>query len=622
MAKSELLEEEKEIKPPEYSEQEKEYLDELKERMECARDTRDQARDEWDGMDYVTQYESNERIANTFIPPKVNKEDTNFQSGIVRQKLFAQLSAVTNLNLSGDISAYDKDGLKIQSIGDAMEDIMLRISELDGDEEKKFLRHYELLKHGTVFVEESWYEREKVVKKAKKFDGKIKGASWTQKIEKALSHPTRGIIPGPNVYLGDITKYCIEEQPFIFTIDKQPRSIAKLTFGKWERWKNVPEDYESDDFWSLSNELQEDQVEIIRYQDKWANEFAIIINGVLMTPIGLPLPYGMDEYTIAQQNLEPIHSKFAYGKSLVARIKNKAAILDEMSKLGVLKTQKSFVPTYLNMSGRMLSARSFMPGKILNGIPAGSVVPLNDKESQGVTNSELAMIKEIQASIDSETTSPVFSGQQAQGSPTATEIIEIQRQAKMILGLTIFSISLLEWKLEWLRLKLIINNWFTENEKKNLVTAVERYIEGEGNGKRIVIPTDEVPSPEAVMQVEDALSKEQGIPIRLIFLNPDKAGLAKLFWQISVRAKEKKSSEVEKLLFRAEVADAQIFGPLLNMDYLADRFASVWNENPQKMFKKEQQVMQQAQQSEQAPALPTPEKAIGRQLKTQIGVNV
>ena len=126
----------------------------------------------------------------------------------------------------------------------------------------------------------------------------------------------------------------------------------------------------------------------------------------------------------------------------------------------------------------------------------------------------------------------------------------------MVLGLTVFSVSVLEWKLEWLRLKNVINNWFTQEDTvvdevrgglksrfKNV--SVERDIDGEGKGRRIVIPTKNIPSSEAIMNAEDEISKN-GVPVRLIFLNPAELNSSKLFWQIAVRPKEKKSSEIEK----------------------------------------------------------------------------
>src|SRR3990167_7422806 len=579
MEKSKLLEKEEEIEQIKYSSDEEKYVKSLMKRLEIARNNRDMPRDEFDQMDYQTYYELNERLANTFIGKKLNKEDSNFQSGIIRQKLFAFLSSIVSLDLAADISVYDKNEMELQGLGDAMEDIIFKTNELDQDEEKKLLRQYELLKHGTVFIEEIWDSKKQKDKKTKGiFNGKINSVKWTTKIKKAFKRPIRNIIPNVNVYLGDITKYDISEQPYIFTVDIIPYSEAEALFKSWDRWENVNKKLsisnETNNFlnWRLLSN-KNDYVEIIRYQDKYENEFALLLNGTLMTPVGLPIEAatGFDsEYNIVQQNLEPINSKFAYGKS--------------------------FLPPYINISGRVLSNKVLMPGKISYGIQPGTLVPINDKETQGVSQSELAMINEIQKSIDSETVSPTFQGQQSERITTATEIIEMQKQAKQIVGLTIFAASMLEWKLNWLRLLNLIKNWFNKEDEvvdeiRNIIhskfrtISVDKMIENEGMGRKIIIPTENIPSSQSIMEAEDILSKEQNMPIRLNLISAKEIKNSKLIWQIVIKVKEKKTSDVNKLLFRAEMQDATIFGDGLNLEYMQEKFASVWNENPKKMFK-------------------------------------
>lgn len=645
--KSELLENlNQEVKRPDYSEEELNYLKGLRTRMEDAKIARDMQHEEFDGMSYVEHYETNERLANTFVKPKENKEDTNFQSGMIRQKLFALLSAVNNLDLTGDISAYNLDGFEIQAFGDGMETIITKTNEIDNDDEKKFLRFYELLKQGTVFVEEMWEEKMKVVKKAKKkFNGTLKDFDFTKHIKKAFASPTRNIIPGTNVYLGDITLYGdTTNQPYLFTVDTIPYSRAKRIFQKWERWQFVPRklvkfnpnekigtfNYD----WTLLQQ-KEGHVEILRLQDAPNNEYALVLNGVLMTPVGLSLSdlWGYEDYNIAQQNLEPIHAKFAYGKSLVSRTKNKVAVLDEMMKLAILKTQKSFLPPYLNLSGRVISSRVFYPGKMSTGIPPNSLIPISEHEVTGVTNSELAMIKEVQESINSETTSPVFSGQQPSGSPTATEIVELQRQAKMVLGLTIFAMSMLEWKLTWLRLKNLLAHWFEPEDqivdkargilkdKYRKVTSQET-IENEGVGMKMIIPSKEIPSDPAIMKAEDKMKEEYGMPVRMLFVNPEEICSSKLTWQIIIKPHEKRTSEVNKLMFRSFLQDILPLGP--NIEYIREKAASVWEENAQKLFAQDpnqmkQQMMDQQMGAEGAPTapgikLPTPQAAAGQQM--------
>ena len=160
-------------------------------------------------------------------------------------------------------------------------------------------------------------------------------------------------------------------------------------------------------------------------------------------------------------------------------------------------------------------------------------------------------------------------------------------------------------------------------------------IEGEGMGMRMIIPAMEIPSSGAIKQAEDIISEEQGFPVRLIFLNPEEVKSSKLIWQIIIKPKEKRTSEITKLMFRAEMQDAQMFAGLLNMDYLTEKFAAIWEENPKKLFKtKEQAQEEQAQitgEKTEMPAanilspkvnLPPPEKMAGKQIKQELAIGV
>lgn len=636
------------VEIPDYSQEERDYLSGLQTRLERARNAREDTHDEFDGMTYSQYYDVNNRAANTIIPPKQNREDSNYSSGAVREKLFAILSALINLDLAGDISALDSNELLVAQLGDAMEDIVLKCKQLDGDDEKQMVRWYELLKQGDVFVESIWSEEEIKEKKMDvEFTGKIADAKWNERMKKAIGKPVRNVIPGVNVYMGNIAEYEFSRQPYIFTVDIVPYEEAKATYGNWERWKFVSKTIKRiasennaqssmlSNNWRLT-EVQENTCEIIKYQDKWNNEFGVIINGVLMTPVGLPFPWGYGEYSIDQQHLEPFHANFAYGNSYVRRIKNLVALHDELVKLAVLKTQKSFAPTYLNISGRVLSRKIFMPGTILNGIAPGTVVPLSDKETQGVTSSEFSMIQDIRNNINSLTTSPTFSGQSAAGNPTATEIVELQRQAKLMLGLMVFAVSMLEWKLEWKTLYLVLKFWFNSqneivdevrNELREVYrnVSVERPIADKGMGRRIIVPTKTIPPPEAIAKAEESLSQEQGTPVQLIFLNPEEVTSSKLIWQIVIRPKEKRTSETQKLLFRAFMQDAMIFQQDLNMSELENEFALAWGKDPSKLFKPQQSPMMPPMGSEAgSPALspriklPTAEKAMGNQINKSL----
>ena len=618
--KSELLEDAnkpEELAKPDYSVEEVEYLGRLMTRFESSITIREQPHEELDGMTYSEYWDSNEKMANTFIEPKKNKQDSNFQSGTARDKMLAVLAAINNLNLSLDISAFDENNIEIANMGEAMEDIILKTQEMDEDEEKKFLRQYELLKQGTVFTEEVWDERwmmDKKVQAGGKFTGQVKGLSWISQLKRICSKPSINVLNGLSVFLGNYRQYFITLQPYIFTLEITDYYDAQSKFGKWERWAYVPKTFNPMTFSRKSNTLYENawktlnveagQAVIIRYQDKWSNEAAVWINGVLMTPVGLPLTLvnGFAEYNITQQNFEPFNIKFAIGNSLMRKLRTKVGLLDEMLRMAVLKTQKSYAPPKLNFSGRILSSKIFAPAQITSGVPRDSIVDLDPNQSTGVTSSELAMINEMKEQINSSSVSPTFQGQSAGGDQTATEIVELQRQAKLVLGLTIFSCALLEWKISWLRLFNVLAKWFDPidqkvDETRNML--VDQYrtvnqrrpIDGEGMGNRMVIPVkiDEqnpAPTPDEVNEAEKQLKERSGKPTRITIMNVEAVKSSKNVWQISIKPREKPTSELSKLMFRAELADAQLFGPMVNMEYMADKFAHVWSEDSSKMFKK------------------------------------
>jgi hypothetical protein len=108
------------------------------------------------------------------------------------------------------------------------------------------------------------------------------------------------------------------------------------------------------------------------------------------------------------------------------------------------------------------------------------------------------------------------------------------------------------------------------------------------------VPTEQLPTPEQIMANEEQLKTQMGIPVRIIALNPKEIEEMKLTWVVSVNPREKKSSELSKLMFRAEMQDAQLLGLRINPSYVEERFAQTWDEDPSKMFLKEEQMPQTA----------------------------
>ncbi len=635
-----------EIQQPKYTDEERLYLGGLMGVFTNCLTNRESPHSEYDGMTYSEYWDSNEKTANTFLAPRKSGSDVSFKWGIPRNKLFAVLAAINNLNLSGDITAFDKNDFEIARLGESMEDTIARSEELDGDEEKKMLRQYELIKQGDVYVEEIWDEKwmkDKRVIKGGKFTGKVKGVEWMTVMKRMFARPTRNIISGLSIVQGDMRVYDFNAQPCFFTIESKSYETTKEKYGDWDRWQYVPKKVNligsqwvnAGEFDNILKyiDIRDGECLIIKYQNASENEFSVIINGVLMTPVGLPLSIvnGFAAYNIANQRLEPIKHDFAGGGSLMKRVRTHAEVFDEMVKLAVLKTQQSYKPPLANMTGRVLSQRIFDAGRITNGISPNQLAPILQGIDRGVTNAELAMIEKIKQATDEDTVAPVFAGQNmGPGQDTATETVNVMRQAKLMLGITIQQASLLEWKLTWLRLFNLLTNWMDSavddvNDMRNALVEPfrsvrrEKMIPGEGMGTSITIPTKDVHTPDEVYAMENQIKSQTGRPARIMFLNVNEIKKAMITWQVTVRPKEKVSSEMSKLLFRAMLSDAKMFGQDLDMQYLEQLFASTWAVDPAKLFKKPQAQMPQMTGSQSGSVPTASSQVVPPTVKPQIG---
>lgn len=660
---------EEQISPEQiYDEKDKEYLSFLQLRLESAKRVRSQQFPEFNNKTYSQYFEENEKIANTYhLEPKKNEDDVVVSAGTIEQKLDAILSNINNLNLAPEVFAFNRKNNRIASLGKALEDI-IHDTEIreggdgGGDEEKKMVRQRELLKQGTVFVQEEWlkvWEMKKTI--SRKYNGEFKGFTdaISGNLEKVFEGPSRTLLYGPNVYLGDITEFYNEHQPYIFVVINKNYQNGRKRYGKFENWQfvhkgKVQSTKESngtgdgagntifDNKWRLTD-LKKDGIEIILYQDQERDEFQILINGVLMLPIGFPLsavsPDG--KYNIAKQVFRVLNDKFAYGGSFVSSgsVKEVSKLIDEMLRLFVLKTRKSFTPAYVNTSGRVIDRKVLSPGRISMGFDPSALTPIASTETQGVTSGELGVLREMQNIINLSTVSEQFTGKQGKTQQTATEVVALQRQARLTLGLTIAVCALLEKKLAYLRLWNILENWFDPigqrvsgaNDARKLINVFRRTnretnIEGEGLGERMVIPMeDELPSSEVIRAFERQEEDKSGKPVRRIFINREGLKRAKITWYIVINPKERESSPFFKLMFKEMLADMislMQFGSVPNRSGLEEEFANIWGKPRSKLFKEGSAISPDLAGVSAADNVRTPQQNVQAQGRSNASNNV
>jgi len=640
--KSVLLEDKEQVTMPTYSDEEAKYLGGIFSRMLESKIERDQKHPEFNNMTYLEWFAENERIANTYVIRNKGTKNAEFvvQSGTVEQKLLTVLSEINRLNLTGEVRVFDTQDNELYELGTALSDIVDKTKEMEGDNEKKLIRQMELLKQGTVFVQDNWVKKWKVNKEiTKNFDGKFNSVEWTRKMENIFDGPESSILYAPGVYLGNIREFDMQKQPYIFTMKVSSYEECKSRYGNkdadgkfiWERWKYVPKDrvtmlatenFPSFNFaqgFSLTG-VDANIIEEIHYQDQINDEYQVFLNGVPMLPVGFPLsaisPGGM--FNVEKQVLQVINPFFGYGRSFVAKTKELSDLLDEMIRLLVLKTRKSIHPPYANISGRVISEKSLMPGAISMNIDPNALVPIG-AEGQGATASEYQMLKELRENLDRVTVSPQIQGQAGKSGTTAYEVNLLQQQAQKMIGLIVFAASQLEKKMTWLRLNYVKMNYFepigtkvddVRNKIKNIYRETSRQtsLEGKGKGIRKIIPIENnennltskdvyyeneyegTPLPEIGRR--RTRTELNMMPLQKIYLDLSVMKACKYIFFIEVSAKPKDTSNNAKLMFREELRDLQALremGSSVNIQEMEDRYAVVWNKRKEKLFGKPMQ---------------------------------
>lgn len=603
---------------PKYTEEQSAYRTYLIQRITAAQETRDRAHPEFNGMTYAQYYESNEKIANTYLEPVKNKNEEPLATGTIESKTNTLLAHVNNLNIVPQVNAFDRNNQNVRELGQAFTDIIAVVSEHDGgddggDKEKRLLRQRELIKQGTVFVQENYITQYETKKKLKEFyDGRFSEFSgYDQYLEKVFEGCSREVLYGLNVYLGDITAFSMHDQPYIFTVEQISYDIAKTLYGSFENFTyvrpGVPDTTGTEgatmgaktiyDAKFRLTKLKDHQVEVIKYQDPTRDEYMIMINGVMILPPGFPLsavtPGG--RFNIAKQTLYVINNQFAYGKSFCSSgaVYEISKSLDRMLRLFELKTRKSITPPYVNTTNRVIPARVLDPGNITMGIPPTALQAIG-QESQGVNAAEYQVFKELQDNIEKSTISNIFQGQQAKSGATATEIIEVQRQAKLTLGLIVSAVTLLEVKLGYLRLWNVLGNWlkpidqYPDGTGRYRSAVRKTAIEEAGMGERMIIPIDgELPTPTAVRMLSMEDERMKGYPVRRTYISPKALREAKIHWYITAEPREDETSAYHKILFREMIGDAislMQLGVQINTEGVTDEFGKAYNIDKAKIF--------------------------------------
>lgn len=563
---------------------------------------------ELDDQTYDQWYIANKKAQTGYTRPKLNKQDIRTVTGTTREKCNTITTALLRYNYDVTVKAYDKDDFPQHELAEGITGLVLKSRLLENPtyDQKKALFINEFVSQGNVFLLESNVQEEVLRKRMtkKNIDDPF-NADWVEAKE-IVQRCDIDMIPGLNVYLGNMREYYMDKQPFIGIRRDLHETEAEALYGHTKRWKQAKEEHnrkmlndqvgQEYNNWQMITPLKQFKEEI-RYYNLSTNTYQIYLDGVPMLPMDFPLEYlnGVLKYPIIKGNGEPISRYFAYCRGVSSKNKFNQAMIDEMFRVILLKFRLSTNPPMSNMTGKTLNKSIFYPATIHQGIDVDKLKPIGS--TNGINGPEFDMFKLVKDAVDDASVSPLMEGNRTPGQQTAKEISELKAQSLQKLGMIMVGWIQVEEQAAWLRIYNILTNQTSPMDKKlgeikgkfreiyRSESLDTQFKDGKSGTQIVRMIKGQLPDENQTLAEEELLSKRKGTEVRIINLNVDELASLKYKFRTEVVPTDKDHTELEGALFEESMMKAKTIWPnAVNDPYVQEEWATYKNLDPRKLF--------------------------------------
>lgn len=580
-------------------------------RLQKAKEVRDSIHEQFDGMTFMQYLENNERMWNATIVPKSDPMDwrSRARKRTVFQKGWAIIGQLNDENFITEFSAYDENNELDVDLGNAMTHAVQYTNDIEHGEEIDQLADTELLKHGFVALQEVFEVSDRTIKELDKVDWSVGVAAdkrtWKTKTIPYKRQCVKKIIRPDSLYLGNIFEHDFTKQPYRFVRTVKSFEEARSVFGNWSRWKHVRPGYGGAlgevldrvpylDQWRLSD-IMEDEVEIIEYLDIWNDEYQIFINGIMMLPVGFPIPWDTKEDNITFRILYVISAHFAYGHGLCHVMRSNSEVRDFFMRYAVDKGAQDLLPPMVSKAKRILSKNVFMPGRWTGDVSPEDIKPLIQS---GLPSSTMQLIQYFEEALDADSISPIVAGQEGQAGQTAFEVSNQLKMAVKALGPIIMAHMWMKRDCDMKRAQNILENLARprgrklDSKTKELLNAYERLVLEDvdlpdgSRGTHVIEFTDSKQAPNSLELLKKEIeAKKRGKTVKYSYVDAEFVRGVPHRFQPRVKSSPRKNSDTKKLMVGEYLDNLfRYFPTTANMETAQSEFAKAWEKDPQKTF--------------------------------------
>lgn len=323
------------------SEKEQSVVSDVFSRFRMASDERNLTYAYFDGSNLIDYINDSVRRFVTNIDAREGIEDWQaiVHDPFTRNKVKAVLGKIFSVLPAVEIHGRGSEDFRKGALLTALYDYS---DELDDYEEFMVNFLLEAIVKGTAIGYESVDVKTRKIRDVKGANDNI-----TEKITKEkTTHIYSAIVPLEDFYPSSVGTRSIKQMPYCFWRNVIPYSQFVQDFSQYKKHtvvspnKRTSGDNEVKPFYKdyISKDVQEGEVEIIRFFDKTNDEYVIMANGIWLNPVGdkeviSPLPHNHKELPFYEAKFDHFGSDFFYGKSLPDTLKTTQDVLNVLENM-------------------------------------------------------------------------------------------------------------------------------------------------------------------------------------------------------------------------------------------------------------------------------------------------
>lgn len=354
------------------SEKEKEVVDSVVKKFRMSSDDRDRNFEYFDGRNIYSFIDDSVRRYLTNIDERDGLEDwqARVNDKFTRNKVVAVLGRLVSVLPIAQFSGRgDEDVRK----GNLLTNLYEYSEDVDNYERMMIRLLLEAIVKGTAVGYEGVSIKKRKLRNVKGVEDSIK---ITQDEETETSLP--GIlVPLEEFYPSSVSLESIEKMPFCFWRKVEPYSVFISKWGNYDKSRFVqakrrPANEEERPYYLdfVSVDVQEGEVEIIRYYDKENDHYVILANGVWLNPIKTkeeneevsPLPWNHKQLPFWDMKFE-IMGDFFYGNSLPNLLKPMQDVLNVLTNMLLDQSFLTIFPPLLTNGYDSIEDDYLRPGR-------------------------------------------------------------------------------------------------------------------------------------------------------------------------------------------------------------------------------------------------------------------